>query len=256
MSEKFTYGVVIDGVFYSNRAEIKIRRGTENGIYSMDMEQDDFKSSLAPADIAEATKYFRKSSKIRLIRGTSFHDGIVPENPVAYSKIPIKIPDANFGEFEHVLVVSVKGKIFYTLEIPDSPHAYVLMDLRERLESKGWKKIDDIKGITPDMRLVYMFHALEKKRKEMEEPVNAITSIMISAGAKVISVKKSGRHYTVLWEAEGHVINTLLDSKYHVIECGFCVSGYDRTQSAHSVVNLLKDYVEDGDHVHITRTVD
>jgi hypothetical protein len=37
------------------------------------------------------------------------------------------------------------------------------------------------------------------------------------------------------------------------LEAGFCVSGYDKTQSAHSLVPLIKNYLDNGDYIHKTR---
>jgi len=87
----------------------------------------------------------------------------------------------------------------------------------------------------------------------MEEPVNAIKIMMAECGAEVEQVVKKNIGFEVTWKLHGHKIRTLLDKNFKVMEAGYCVSGYDRTQSAKSVVNLLKDYVEDGDGVVITR---
>ena len=93
MGNNLIYGVVLKNILYSNRMESRVSN-TPNGIYSLDMDADDFRSTLTIADITEAKKYFNKASTIKIIRGLSFHDGIIPVNPVAYKKIPIKIVDA------------------------------------------------------------------------------------------------------------------------------------------------------------------
>ena len=141
------------------------------------------------------------------------------------------------------------------LQTVNTAKAYPLADLKERLNSKEYSQFDNIKDITPEMRVVYTFHLLEKKRKEMEEPVAAIKILMSKSGAEVKSVKKVNRGFEVVWNSSGWDINTLLDKNFRVIEAGFCVSGHDKTQSATSVVKLLGDYVEEGSHVHITRTI-
>lgn len=264
MSDHFIYGVVVKHIFYSNRIQIRVDQ--DNGIYSMDMSKDDFTETLAPANIEDARKYFSKASKVSIIRGVSFHDGLIPENPVAYSKIPLKVTDATYDEFEEVEVAFIRGKICYFLQTVNTAKAYPLSDLKERLEAKDvWvgaklvqksHNISDIKDVTPEMRIVYTFHLLEKKKKEMEEPVNAIKIIMTNSGAEVHSVKKVNRGYEVVWSGSGWKMNTLLDNNFRVLEAGFCVSGYDETQSASSVVKLLEDYVGDGhSYVHHTRVV-
>jgi hypothetical protein len=264
MESTHIYGVVVKNTFYSNRMEFKVNQ--DNGIYSMDMSQDEFRETIAPANIEDARKFFGKASKIVIVRGISFHDGLIPENPIAYNKIPLKVIDATYDEFEEVEVAIVRGKVCYFLQTVSTAKAYPLLDLKERLEAKDvWVKtklvqkshnIDDIKGVTPEMRIVYTFHLLEKKKKEMEEPVNAIKTIMTNSGAEVHSVKKVNRGYEVVWSGSGWKMNTLLDNNYRVLEAGFCVSGHDRTQSASSVVKLLEDYVSDGhSYVHHTRVV-
>jgi hypothetical protein len=264
MSNDYIYGVVVKNVLYSNRMELRVNQ--DNGIYSMDMSQDDFKETLAPANIEDARKFFGKASKISVVRGISFHEGFIPENSISYPKIPIKVTDATYDEFEEVEVAFIRGKVCYFLQTVNTAKAYPLIDLKERLEAKDvWvgknlvqksSNISDIKGVTPEMRIVYTFHLLEKKRKEMEEPINAIKIIMENSGAKVQWVKKVNRGFEVLWDSSGWTMNTLLDKNYRVIEAGFCVSGHDDTQSASSIVRLLEDYVEDGhSYVHHTRVV-
>jgi hypothetical protein len=60
----------------------------------------------------------------------------------------------------------------------------------------------------------------------------------------------------VVWHFEDTKINTLLDKNFRVIEAGFCMSNYDRTQSARSVVHVLRDYKRDGSYIHIMRQMD
>lgn len=260
MESNHIYGVVVKNTLYSNRVELRVDQ--DNGIYSMDMSQDDFTETLKPANIEDARKYFSKASKISIIRGISFHDGIVPENPVSFDKIPMKVTDATYDEFEEVEVAVIRGKVCYFLQTVNTAKAYPLLDLKERFEVKDvWEgtklikkssHIDDIKGVTPEMRIVYVFHLLEKAKKEVEEPINAIKRIMEESGAHVVSVKKTNRGFHVIWKSEGHTINTLLNKEFRVENAGFCTSGGDKSQSASSVVKLLQDYVEDGSRIHIT----
>lgn len=269
-NSSIVYGVVIANKFYSNRMEFFTKKRMANGIYSIDMECDDFKNQLSPANVDDAIKFFRKASNLKVFRGISFRDGIIPENPVAFKEIPLKVIDATYDDFEEVEVVSLLNGSNYFLRNVTTNKAYALMDVKAALDSDA--KIDALKGIPPEIRILYMFHVLEKieqKRLELEEkrkllaqeeakrllePVAAIRNAMESSGATVRSVKKVNRGFEVVWQQDGHTINTLLDTHYKVISAGFCVSGYDDTQSARSVVNLLKDYVRQGDHIHLTRT--
>lgn len=250
----FIYGVVLNNIFYSNKMEYKLSNHIDNGIYSIDMDEDDFKSTLSPADIEEARKFFKKASKIILIRGISFHDSFIPENPISYKTLPIKVIDATYDEFEEIEVVNLKG-IYYYIQTIAGNKSYLLMDIKELFSSKKEIDISTFKDLTPSIRLVCMFHLIERKKKEMEEPVSYIKNIMTACGAMVHSVLKKNIGYEVVWEYNGYKINTLLDKQYGVSEAGFCVSGSDKILTARAVVNVLKDFVKDGDHVHKTRII-
>lgn len=265
------YGIIIDNMFYSNRMERKI--SAPNGIYSLDIEVDDFIETLEIADITEAIKYFRKASKIVVVRGVSFGDGMIPENPVSYNQIPIPVLDPQFEEFECVECAIVKGKVCYFLQTVVGDNFFKLDEVREKFESK--ESIDDLKGVTPEMRVAFTLHSIRREQEELAErlrqeaerkaaeqerilreertPKVAITRSFESAGANVRDIKKERNGWSVTWTCEGHTINTLLNSDYSVANAGFCVSGYDNTQSTWSVCNLFKDYIEQGEYIHLTR---
>ena len=269
---KTTYGLVISGMFYSNRMEFKT--SMDNGIYALDMTQDDFRNSMIPADIDEAIRFFRRASKVKVIRGVSFHTGIIPENPVAYNRIPIPVLDGSFEEFEEVEVAIPLNGQPYFLRIVSTEKSFGLMELQGVL-ADGGGDIDHIKGISPDMRIAYTFHVIEKEREEEERrqeelrvaraeakvrreaelrvPRNAIRHALENAGATVESIRKHGQNFEAIWNMHGHTISTIVASDYRVLEAGFCMSGYDHTQSVTSVANVLDDYVDQGDYIHKTR---
>jgi len=272
MSNNFIFGLAIDGTFYSNR--MKFPTSIENGIYAVDMDQDDFKASMVPADIDEAIKFFRKASRIKVVRGISFQDGIIPENPVAYRTLPLRVKDATYDVLEEVEVAIPQDGPAYFMRIISTEKAFPLLEVRNALENKT--DINLIKGVTPEMRIVYTFHYLEMEReriqkeieekqkkieetreklkKEMENPTNFIKHSMESSGAIVHSVKKVNRGFEIVWSAVGYTINTLVNFSFRVIEAGFCTSGHDNTQSVGSVGKLLRDYVQQHDGIHITRS--
>lgn len=256
------HGVVFNNIFYSDRMERKLPKNTSNGIYSMDMSQDDFVRALSPANIVDAVKSFRNSSRMRVVRGIGFHDRIVPENPVKYSRIPFRVHDAVYDEFDEIEVVILRTGLCYFIQIVETEKMFTLIELKDALDNDT--SIDDIKGVSPEMRIVYTFHILEKeqgkrreaqeqRRRALEVPVNAIRHIMEGTGAVVRDVRKTNRGFDVSWEMHGHEISTLLGPDFRVIEGGFCMSGYDNTQSVRSVVNVLDDYVQQGDYIHRTR---
>ena len=95
-----------------------------------------------------------------------------------------------------------------------------------------------------------------KRRKEMEEPINAIKMMMTEVGAVVKRVKQTNRGYEVVWSAAGHSLTTLLDKNFKVSNAGYCVNGHDRVLSPKSIVNVLKDGVREGQHIHYTIATD
>ncbi len=273
---KLIYGAISDNIFYSNRMELKLKGLYANGIYSMDMDRDDFVNSIEVANIEDARTYFKKASNIKLVRGITLNDGIIPENPIQYKRIPIKVKDPTWDNFEEFEIVQIKG-VFYPLQSISTSRSYALMDVQELINNKNYDGVSHIKNMTPEIRVAYTFMVVsirldEQKRiaeeqmklalelKEQQrindlEPMNFLRRVLEETGAVVSSIKKVNRGFEVLWSSEGETINTLFDRNYSVIEAGFCVSGYDTTQSAQSVANLLHRYVQDGDHIHRTRTV-
>ena len=252
----YVYGIVLNDFFYSNRMEFKIN-GLANGIYGMDMEQDDFKSSAFVADIEDARKFFKKSSKIELLKGISIHDGFIPENPVKHKRIPIKVSDATYDDLEEIEVAIIKGKIYYYIQTLFSDKSYVLMDVKNCLDDN--KSIRELKGLTPEIRITYTFINMERQKeklkKELMEPKNAIRKMIAESGATLDFVKKNNRGFEVQWKLDEYTINTQIDNNYRVIEAGFCVSNWDGTQSIRSLPNVLNDYCSDGySYVNITRS--
>jgi hypothetical protein len=250
------FGIVNDGVFYGERAEIRLSTIVNNGICSMEPERAvPFREvTPTPANLTDAIAAFRKFSTFDVIRGISFHNGIVPVQPVKYPNLPIAVVDGRFDEFELIEVVAVRGKFLYYLQTIHDAGDYILGDLRDSLAKSPAAGAKASKGATPAMRVVASFHQIEARRKLEAEPLHVITSSMSQSGAKVVSIVKRHNGYEVTWTMKGHSINTLLSADYRVMEAGFCTSGGDRSQSARSLPNLLDTYVQDGSYIHKTRT--
>ncbi len=299
MNDNNVYGLVINHVFHSNRMEFKTAPTVANGIYALDMTRDDFKESMTPADIDSAIRFFRKASKIKVFRGISFHDGVIPENPVSFKQIPIRVIDATYDDFEEVEVAMLQNGTCYFIRVVTTDKAYPLMDVKTAFEEeKG--NVEGVKGVSPEIHIAYIFQVLEREEqrrlaeiarleglrreaaarriraagertealrkaaelqeaelqvyiRQLGEPADAIRRGLETSGAKMISIKRVNRGYEVAWSAAGQRINSLFDHAARVIQGGFCMSGYDETQSATSIAKVLQDYVRDGSHIYITR---
>lgn len=274
------YGIVFKGVFYSGRMR-RPCRGMPNGVYSMDMSAEDFASTLSPADIAEASKYFRRSSRMEVVRGISFRDGFVPENPVAYPAVPISVVDPTYDEFEEVEAVKFSVETpardavvpdgtaqrqtdaYYFLQTVETNKAYILMELKGEAEAKQPRPITDFKGVTPEMRIVFTLHraaiVAERKRKEEQEPANAVKAMMEEVGATVEKVKPTNRGFEVTWKFEKYRFLTIFDKQIKVVHAGYCVRAQDKLLSARSIVNVLKDGIKqhgDDGMIHATAAYD
>jgi hypothetical protein len=262
-SKRTIYGVVFGNVLYTNRMSRKLRTEHSNGVYSIDMSSDDFELTLTPADLAAAVKDFRRSSNIRVIRGVSFKDGIIPVNPVAFNVIPLKVIDATYDDFEEIDVVHFDKDKYYFMQTVETQQVYSLLDLRNGLMEKPPKPIETYRGISPEARIAYLLQLTEwkmeeeaRKHKEMEEPINAIKTMMTDVGAVVRNVKKTNRGYEVVWSSDGHNLTTLFDKNLKVSNAGYCVNGNDRILSPKSIVNVLKDGVREGQYIHYTLSTD
>lgn len=253
------YGVVVAGVFHSGRMERSCVAA--NGIYSMDMSVDDFPSTLSPANLSDAVRYFRKSSRMQVVRGISFKDGMIPENPVSFPAVPIGVIDPTYDDFEEVEVVQFGKDSFYFIQTVETQKAYVLMEIKAALEER--KQGSDFKGASPEMRIAYALHladiAAERKRKEEQEPANAVKVMMEEVGAAVDKVIKTNRGFEVTWKLDKYRFVTIFDKQLKVVNAGYCVRQQDKVLSPRSIVNVLKDGIKqhgDDGMIHATLAYD
>jgi hypothetical protein len=129
------------------------------------------------------------------------------------------------------------------------------MDLKEAMASKEPVKPEAVKGASPEMRIAYALHLMERKRKEEEEPVTALRKRMEEVGASVAKVTKNNRGFEVVWQMGSYKIASLFDKEMKVINAGFCVNSGDRVLSARSMVHVMEDGLKRGIRVNVTRSV-
>lgn len=267
MKEKhLIYGIVFNNMFISDNMFVKV--GGPNGLYTVDVLSNNYLKSLAPADTIEFDNFIKKSKKLKYVYGLSFHSGFIPFDMMKYKsqRTPIMVHDTMADEWEIVKAIHIPHKnLFYFAETVTNNISMTLMEVKEAFEAE--KGLKDLKGIIPEMRVLYTFHNFEKalqienekklKEEELKLTVEGRLKFLIeNAGGIFINYKElRNRGYEVNWQLQREQINTLIDTKFRVVEAGFCVSGFDNTQSMQSVVNLLKDYKEDGSYIHKTRSL-
>lgn len=262
---KLIYGIVLNNTFYSNNAKYRLK-DVANGIYAIDIMADNIVESIQPADILEFEKYVKKSDKMNFIYGYAFKKGFIPTNIVKWknTKLPIQLPNSVSDEWEIVKVLNIHHEnIFFYIENVMNNLSLKLFELKDIFETN--LGIQNIKGVTPEMKFIFSLHLFAKEQEELarlkllEEEYKKtaegrIKTIIERSNGKFISFRELiNRGYEVIWEAEYETINTLVDYNFRVIEAGFCVSGYDKTQSLGSVINLLKDYTKEGSQINVTR---
>lgn len=121
------------------------------------------------------------------------------------------------------------------------------------------KSIEGIKGVTPELRSLFLYHSLErdqirameeviKQKQAHEELIKSIPGrLKITferAGARMLNYSLTGNRIVVDWEIPGgEQYNSVIHSRtWQVIECGFCVSGDDKRHNITSMVVTAQEY--------------
>lgn len=138
------------------------------------------------------------------------------------------------------------------------------------LTIRDLETLDGQKGITPELRSVFLFHALEReqarqiaealqKKQAEEELMRSIPGRLAvtfkRAGAELISHSMTGHRIIVNWRIPGnsHEYNSVLNSStWMVEEAGYCMTRDDKRHNITSLVKTAEDYEERG-LTYITR---
>lgn len=170
--------------------------------------------------------------------------------------------------FEAVRVAIWEDKRAYWVE-PNYGDSKTL-DLKDLLEAG--KTLEGEKGITQELRSVFLFHALEREQllqmqrqaevKEEEERMMRdipyrLNITMRRAGAELLNYSMSGNRIVVDWRVLGSTqrYNSVIDSRtWMVLEAGYCMSGDDRRHNLTSMIKTAELYAENRRTV-ITRSI-
>jgi hypothetical protein len=137
------------------------------------------------------------------------------------------------------------------------------------------KSLKDVKGITPELRTLYILHDMKrqqlraieeaaKKKQAYEELLKSLigrlTVSINNAGGQLIDyqqMKYRGQDAVVInWKLKesGTRFNSVLEANtLRVIEAGYCMSGDDRRHNLTSLVMTAQEYEAD-DLIYITRS--
>lgn len=124
------------------------------------------------------------------------------------------------------------------------------------------EKTCDIKGVTNELKTVYLFHDIERQQtrallkaqeqqKEKEEFLRSIPGRLVTtfknAGGEVLDYRINGNRAEVDWKLTTSKIefNSVIDlTTFRIIEAGYCMSGADRQHSISSMVLTAQNYDE------------
>lgn len=122
--------------------------------------------------------------------------------------------------------------------------------------------INRIGGVTPELKTLYLFHDIERKRiKEAQEKAQREEEIkrfqetlegrlltsFSRVGARVLTYSIKRDRITVDWSIGSQEFNSIIDaSTLRVLEAGYCMSGDDRRHNITSLVITAKDYDDEG----------
>lgn len=133
------------------------------------------------------------------------------------------------------------------------------------------KPLADTKGITPELRTLYLHHTIERDNmrkmleaaKQAEEREAFMKSIpgrlqltFKNAGAEMVNFSMSGKRIVVDWKMPGtqYQYNSVIDSDtWMIVEAGYCMSGDDKRHNITSMVKTAQEY-NDRRVTYITRT--
>jgi len=119
--------------------------------------------------------------------------------------------------------------------------------------------LENVKEITPELRTVFLFHALErieirkkleelekiKHEEEMKQTVEGRLRFAFDrSGATITEYHVGNGRIEVTWSVPGAgSFNSVLDDKtFMVLEAGYCMSGDDRRHNVTSMVKTAEDY--------------
>jgi hypothetical protein len=229
------------------------------------------------ASVVEPLYMFNEvESKYDVVKGYSYNNSLIFHNfDVAKRKWSFQLSkELHFNKSQSFTAIKAvvweNNEVYFT----ESDYSnFKIFEIKAAYDED--KNLDHLKGVTQELRTVFLFHTLEreqlramellrleelaederrKREAELMATVQGRLQVMFSrAGARVTKYNISGTRITVDWEMDGRKFNSVIDSiTFKVIEAGYCMSGEDTNHNITSLVKLAEDYEEQG-LIHITR---
>lgn len=268
---KFTQTVqavvpVFQNRFQYHRKKFLLHPGVDDGWYSVAMTGND-------AKVMEAVYVSGTYVGVRPVKGYTYNNMFIFHNFDSAKRnfkkeVQAELLFNTFQTFSSVEAIPWEDGKFYAYQPNYSD--LKIYEVKALYDSEEQVDLDSVKGITPELRTLYLFHTiqrqtlqleLEKLRKEedkrlwMESLPGRLHTVFKAAGATVINYELSGHRAVIDWELDSthRRYNSVIDTRnFRVIEAGYCMSGHDREHTAGSLVQLAKDY-EERRLTHITR---
>ena len=263
---------LLQGNFQYNRKKYVAGTFRESGWYKMKI-SGNFAEPIEPVLIETVQKTFKT------VKGYTYHNNIVFQNfdvGKRHSGVEVMAPLHlnNVKTFFSIeAIVWEDKKLYYYRPNYTDNLIYIVKNAYDTSDHGGGTGISNIKGVTPELKTLFLFHDVERmqllaeqerirKAQEIEEFKKTLRGRLILAfarvGATVLKYSTSGNKITVDWklDATGREFNSEIEADtFRVVAAGYCMSGHDRDHSVHSMVKLAETYEEDN-LIHITRERD
>jgi len=154
-----------------------------------------------------------------------------------------------------------EDKKFYYISLNYGDNS--LLKIKESIDKN--ESIESEKGITPEMRMLYLHHVLknmgdenaspESSEKKKTSQYDRIRHLFSSAGAVIDELMSEKDDFTIIWHFIDNktYFNTLLDGKSLMIkEAGYCMENDDHRHNITSLVLTAKDF-DNNDEIFKTR---
>jgi len=243
-------------------------------IYSVSSSDGWKEATIQGNTVLDAQDIFIENYDIKnTIKGYTYGDKIIFQNfdvakrkinqdfmtPLYFCNVPTFYPiEAIIWEDQNLYFYKQNYKDILTFEIANN------------LNEDGTGPLDRIKGVTPELKTLFLFHSIEKqnqkkliqeaerKGKEEEFKKSLPGRLYLSfaqVGAELLNYTIERNRIIVDWQMKGHrKFNSVIDANtFKIIEAGYCLSGGDTKLNITSMVLTAEEY-EEKRLIHITRT--